>query len=134
MTNMFSDVQQKEIPKSFKDCYANDQITDNLWQWAKNLETIGRIFAIVSGIVVLFFSLILIVPTSGASLIGILVAPIIAFLEYVSFYVIALLVGSLASIVLNTRITANINLFKYAQENGINDNVDDKINNAIINA
>lgn len=135
MANMFSDVQQKEIPKSFKDCYANDQITDNLWQWAKHLETIGKFFAIVSGIATFITGIAMIEATDGSSiLICFIAAPIVAFLEYVSFHVIALLVGSLATIVQHTKITANINMLKYTQENNINNisNDNNGNNNAVI--
>ena len=130
---MFSSYLEKQIPKNFKECYDVDQITANLWQWARNLETIGKIFAIISGIITFISGIVMMGTTEGASIIICIIAPITAFLEYISFHITALLIGSLASIVLNTRIIANINIFKYAQENGINDNVDDKTNNAIIN-
>lgn len=114
MANIFSEIEEKRIPKNFKDCYTNDSLTDSLWQWVKNLEKIGKIFAILFAIITIIISIAMFEDTDGASVvIGIFVAPIIAFLEYVSFHMIALLLASLASIVQNTKISANIELYKH---------------------
>ena len=109
MANMFSGNREKKIPKSLKECYASDSVTENLWIWCERLETIGKFFAIITVIATIITGIALAESTDGISIvIAIFAAPIAAFLEYISFHIVALLVGSLASIVQNTKISANI--------------------------
>lgn len=59
-----------------------------------------------------------------------------AFLEYCAYHILALLVGSLATIVQNTKITANITLYNSAKAEGFTDgfdNVETKNDNYIKN-
>ena len=118
MNNMFSGNREKKIPKTFKDCYKTDNVTNNLWLWAERLETIGIVLAVIVGIAAFIIGIVMFEDSDGGSLlISFLGAPVAAFLEYISFHIIALLIGSLASIVQNTRISADIALFTNKDNN-----------------
>ena len=51
MVNMFSGNQEKKIPKNFKECYATDSITQNLWIWCERLEKWGFRLCLFLGII-----------------------------------------------------------------------------------
>lgn len=120
MANMFSGNREKQIPKTFKDCYKTDNLTDNLWLWCERLEIIGKVLAVITAIVVFIIFITLTINEYGYYIfIGLIITPITAFLEYITFHIIALLVGSLASIVQHTRISANIALYTNSDK-GIN--------------
>lgn len=120
MVNMFSGNREKKIPKSFQDCYKTDNVTNNLWSWAERLETIGIVIAVIVGIAGLIIGIVMSEDSDGVSLlISFFGAPIAAFFEYISFHIIALLIGSLASIVQSTKISADIALFTN-KDNNIN--------------
>lgn len=127
MKNMFSGNREKQVPKTFYDCYKTDNVTNNLWLWAERLETIGIVLAVIIGIATLITFIAIAIGEYEYSLIlvGIIAAPIAAFLEYISFHIIALLIGSLASIVQNTKISADIALFTN-KDNNINDSTKNK--------
>ena len=120
MKNMFSNNTKKHIPNDFKECYKTDSITENLWVWAERLEKWGGILffiLIIVGILDTVFSTI----TTTSDTVAIYVVSnallwgLYAFIEYCAYHVIALLVGSLATIVQNTKITANIALYNAAK-------------------
>lgn len=150
MANMFSGNQEKKIPKSFKDCYKTDGITKNLWLWCERLEKWGFILfwiLIVIGIVDTIIAGInahqlieqigaetveeireasaemgIEIPTVFEALVNNLLSwTLYSFLEYCAYHVLALLVGSLATIVQHTKITANISLYKFAKAEGVVD-------------
>ncbi len=141
MANMFSGNIKKEIPKNIEECYKTDPITQNLWVWAERLERWGLVICVFMAIV----GVIEIIST------GIQVAEILSgynqymstdyysvsdavfdcllnwvfycFLEFCVYHVLALLVGSLATIVQNTKISANVaiyNLSKGKNETPVN--------------
>ena len=117
MKNMFSNLDEVKVPKSFKECYRKDCLTENLWTWSKSLETVGIILACIMGGLTFITGLLLIGTTDGGSLILSLIgAPIIALLQYASFHVWALSIGSKASIVQYTKISANISMYKTSLE------------------
>ncbi len=119
MANMFSENKGKTLPKSFKECYQLDNVTINLWTWAERLETLGKFFATVIAIAIIIYGIVLesMEYYDGiAILICIFTAPLAAFLEYISFHLIALLIGALASIVQHTKINANLNLYNTLKE------------------
>lgn len=152
MANMFSGNQEKRIPKSFKECYQTDDLTKNLWLWCERVETWGFVICIILGIIGIIsiisngveMSRLIdefdIDPSKINALSaelgmeiksvfevvvdGILEWCFYCFLEYCTYHIIALLIGSLATIVQHTKITANINLLRYAEENNI---IEDKI-------
>ncbi len=146
MANMFSGNVEKKIPREFKECYKIDSITENLWLWCERLEKWGKILfyiliaigiidTIIAGINAHQFiesigaetveeirkasaELGMEIPTVFEALVNNLFIWILyAFLEYCAYHVLALLVGSLASIVQHTKITANIALYNSAKDN-----------------
>ena len=148
MENMFSGNQEKKIPKSFKDCYKTDGITKNLWLWCERLEKWGFILfwiLIVIGIVDTIIAGInahqlieqigaetveeireasaemgIEIPTVFEALVNNLLSwTLYSFLEYCAYHILALLVGSLATIVQHTKITANIALYNSAKDNRV---------------
>ena len=160
MANMFSGNQEKKIPKSFKDCYKTDGITKNLWLWCERLEKWGLILfwiLIIIGVIDTIMAGInahelieqigaetveeireasaelgIEIPTVFEALVNNLLSwTLYAFLEYCSYHILALLVGSLASIVQHTKITANITLYNSAKADGITD-TKENINNGNI--
>ena len=119
MNTMFTENLEKEIPKSLNDCYKTDNLTKNLWIWCERIEKVGIIFfrvLIVLGIIISIIGLINDMDYNEDQALPNLITTfttwgIYAFIEYVSYHVIALLIGSLASIVQHTKITANVALY-----------------------
>ena len=128
MANVFSGNQEKKIPKSFKDCYKTDSITKNLWLWCERLEKFGQIFAIfvLIAIIIVAFALLIDSGDGWIFLLFLIAAPLSAFLEYISFHILALLIGSLATIVQHTKITANITLYNSAKIEGASDDYEEE--------
>ncbi len=148
MANMFSGNLEKKIPKNFKDCYKTDSISQNLWLWCERLETWGLRLCILLGIIGIIdiisngieMSNLLKelnidmneIRTAAAeynieikSVFEVVVEGIFdwvfyCFIEYCSYHILALLIGSLASIVQNTKITANLTLYNCAKIEGAN--------------
>lgn len=124
--NMFSNNQNKKIPRNLNECIATDDIVINLWTWAERLEKFGKVLLWI------IIAWGLISSISGAYVLeevhfdweepekivaAVFVVSVVewafyAFLEYCAYHILALLVGSLASIVQHTKITANIAMFE----------------------
>ena len=127
MKNMFTNQEYKTVPKSFYECYEPDPISTNLRKWSHRLENFGKIilFAIIVFGVISDFASAFVVNdyTMKESfdiwifLNAVITTLLYAFIEYCLYHTIALFVGSLGSIVQNTRISANIALFNSAKEN-----------------
>lgn len=117
---------EKKVPKSLKECYATDNVSSNLWSWSYRLEIWGGrvlVILIIVGIIstigeaiqladidedLAFLSVVTSLITWG----------LYAFLEYCAYHVLSLVIASLATIVQNTRITANVALYNVAKEEG----------------
>ncbi len=154
MANMFSRNQEKKIPKDLKSCYKMDGITQNLWLWCERLEKWGKILfwiLIIVGISdtimagVNAYQLIeeigaetveeirkasaelgIEIPTVFEALVNNLLGwALYSFLEYCAYHVLALLVGSLTTIVQHTKITANITLYNSAKAEGVTDDCEE---------
>ncbi|MBR5223524.1 MAG: hypothetical protein IKV81_05120 [Clostridia bacterium] len=153
MANMFSGNQEKKIPKDFKDCYKTDSITKNLWLWCERLEKWGKILfwiLIVIGVIDTIMAGInahqlieeigaetveeireasaelgIEIPTVFEALVNNLLSwTLYSFLEYCAYHILALLIGSLASIVQHTKITANISLYNSAKAEGVREDIE----------
>lgn len=111
--NLIKQSYQEPAPKSILDCVKMDPLSQNLWNWASRLETLGKIFF---GGIVLFGTVETIILLSNASsneTLSLFFSQFIkyflfAFCEFCLFRVFALLVGSLASITQNTKATARL--------------------------
>lgn len=120
--NIFSRQANEKQAKSIEECVKMDSVSEELWNWSANCEHLGKI---------LFFGLIIwgIISSVVASIIFdeygdfekwnvmIFVTNIIryglyAYLEYLIYHTVALLLASWASITQNTRITARIAEYK----------------------
>ena len=130
MSNMFSGKVKKPIPHSLASCTTPDPTATNLHIWAERLESWGRclfIFLIAAGVII---SLICGFSTAdayyrdavpafiGAFILSAASFALVAFIEYCTYHVLALLISSLACIVQNTIISANVALFSASQEFG----------------
>ncbi|MBO4733030.1 MAG: hypothetical protein J5662_01000, partial [Clostridia bacterium] len=127
-----------------------DAITQNLWVWCERLEKWGKILfwaLIIIGIINTITSAIdshqflkqigadtieeirkesaklgMEIPTVFETLVhNLLLWTFYAILEYCSYHVLALLVGSLASIVQHNKIFANISLYRAAKDESVDD-------------
>lgn len=122
MKSLFGEHKQKVIPSSLQDCTKMDSVSKSLWQWAKNLEMIALILFWLNAVAGLIVGIGLGADAYDdgfllfmAGFLGGLFAGVLA---YLAFFVAALLVGSLASIVENTRVSADVALFEAAKANG----------------
>lgn len=132
---MFSDHSLKRVPKTLNDCIKPDGVSSNLWIWAEKLEKFGYIFLVLIIIFGFINTIYLGVTTfqlvseignaslgSVATVFVVLTSlstcAILAFLEYCAYHAIALLIGSLASIVQNTNISANLALYGIKGKSG----------------
>lgn len=143
--NMFTGNREKHIPKTFKDCYKTDSMSNDLWHWCENLERWGKILfilIIVGGLILAITGsitekeVVIREATSwrdaeteikksfdiNAFIYVALETTFYAIIEYIMYHIIALLIGALATIVQSTRITANVALYKFATKNGISTN------------
>ena len=122
MKTMFDNYQTKKIPSSIDDCLKTDNVASNLWIWCQRLEKLGKYFFAI----ILIFGTILAFANSyimgeygrefsTEQLMDNLIQVVVyAFIEYCTYHIIALLVGALATIVQNSKITADIALYNTA--------------------
>ena len=125
--NMFNERIRMEVPKSVTEVLAPSSVSRNLWIWARRLEKWGQILfwlIILGGIVMMIVNKELYneVITSrydketvfnwGALLNDILNIALYAFLEYCVYHVLALLISAAASVVQNTKVSADMALYQ----------------------
>jgi len=118
---------KERIPQSLKECYLEDGLSGKLKSWSERLEhggeiifriliIVGIISTIVDGIEAKHMEDI----TGGSVWVTIISSLIIwslyAAIEYFVYRALSLLIAALASIVENTRITANVALYSKAKE------------------
>lgn len=121
--NMFSETLKEAQINSINDCTRIDPVSDNLWTWAKRIETLGKILfwiLIIDGLILSILSGYAgigiekyLMPNDNEFnfnifLMSFLEYGLYAYLEFCSYHILALLIGSLASIVQNTRTTAKL--------------------------
>ena len=133
MANMFSGHKTKTVPKTLDECIQIDPVSQNLWTWAERLETWGKILFFI----IIFAGIITTIVTGvetaeyletvehlkydyydnevikQPSVFDVVVASMLewalyAFLEYITYHALALLMGALASITQNSVISANV--------------------------
>ena len=130
MANMFSGNTEKRIPKNMEECIKPDSVSSNLWVWCERLEVLGKVLFWIIIVLGLFTAITTAISTdeivSGSYykyterktsfdivvFITLIIEVLIyAFIEYCVYHVLALLIGALASIVQNTKVTANLALY-----------------------
>ncbi len=118
---------EKKIPKSLKDCYVTDAVSYKLWYWSDWLEVWGGrvlIALIVIGIISIIAQAVQIADINEDLVFITVISSLVkwaiyVFIEYCAYNVLSLLIASLATIVQNTRITANVAIYNTAKEEGI---------------
>ncbi len=112
MGNVFSRCILSKKPQSLRECMTQDTISASLWSWCEILETIGKVLCIIIGVAGFIIACAL-ADDGGfwVFLVAIVVTAIIAFLQYITYHLLAILVGASASIVHNVKITASTMLY-----------------------
>ena len=124
MKDIFTDPSRKAVPKNLNECITPDDITKRLWNWYRIIEIIG---VVVFWIIILYGIFYASDKAENSHLepslkFKVLVLPILvrtaicAFIEYISFKLTTLLIGTLASFVQNNNITTNLKIFKTYKE------------------
>ncbi|MGN0576145.1 MAG: hypothetical protein ACI4J2_08950 [Ruminococcus sp.] len=127
---MFDNCAVEQPPTSIEDCTKQDAVTINLWTWARRLELLGQILLaliIIGGVIISWADSYIITDVVHSEyerefsfslfFVNIFHYTIYALIEYCSYHVIALLVGSLARIVQSTHTTARIAEFEARNKN-----------------
>ena len=121
--NMFSKQAKYKEARSIDECVKMDAVSEELWYWSANTERWGKIlfygfiiWGIISSIIVS-----LVFDEFGTEVKGwngllffsnLIEYALYAFIEYVTYHAIALLLASLATITQNTRVTAKLEEYK----------------------
>ncbi len=127
MANMFSGKNDKRIPTTLNECLKPDSTVTDLHRWAVLLESWGKILLyilIIAGAISIIIKVGFLADAGEDMIIPTIITSLItwglcAFLEYIGFHVIALLISALASITQNTIISANVALFESGKNNGV---------------
>lgn len=155
MENMFSGAQNKKTPKSVKECLKPDPVSTNLWIWCQRLETLGKILfwiILIGGIILSIITALVKVEVGGTYysrtetqfdviifFTSLVETGLYALIEYCVYHMIALLVGALGSIVQNTKLSADLALYRSSlgedklnlpddiDEDDIDDSIDDDV-------
>ena len=112
------------IPKSLEECYEEDSISKELWQWSEWLKSWGlKVLGllIVIGIISTIGDAVQMADIDEDLVIYTVISSIIswglyAFIEFCAYNVLALLIAALASIVQNSKIAANVALYSTSKD------------------
>ncbi|MEE1053640.1 MAG: hypothetical protein U0L33_04810 [Acutalibacteraceae bacterium] len=120
--NIFTEIENRKTPNSIEECKTNDLLTTNLCRWSERVNNIGIIVAILIAFAALVIGIYMADDwyEPSAFFICLLIGVVIAFFEYLTFRVIALLIGSLASIVQSNKIASNIALYNCSKSENFN--------------
>ncbi len=122
---------KKKVPKTLRQCYAEDRVSGELWEWYNKVETLGHglmVVLIICAVIATFYNGFFHYETStsyyggvstelefGFDFISLIVTAfmwsVYVLIEYVVFRMCALALSSLASIVQNTKISADVSLY-----------------------
>ena len=109
--DMFGRERERTVPKNLNECLECGGIEGNLWTWASRVEKTGVVLAGIIGA-----SSILAFFAQALPFWGLLVGALVAVFTYLTFHTTSLLIGSLASIVQNTKTSANVAVFMAARK------------------
>ena len=118
---MYADDNKRSVPKTLNECIENGKVERDLWRWSELMEVIGVVLLFLIVVGGFFVSFSISTELRGDYSIGpeffilLFVCVVIGLVQYISFRIIALLIGAQASVVENTRISANIAMYKAAQ-------------------
>ncbi len=110
--NVFTSCILSKKPNSLKECMKMDHISASLWAWCETIETIGKIVCWVIGIIGIITAFALAEDGGFRVFITIIaITAALAFFQYITYHLIAIILGAGASIVHNVRITAGTALY-----------------------
>ena len=108
---------EKKIPKTLEDCYKINGLVARLYKVADIIKIVGKVINILPGIVLgVGFISILVIDMYAATKFGLIMSivlggAIVMLSVFVSAFLLSLGVEAVASIVLHTRISANVALY-----------------------
>ncbi|MBE7036253.1 MAG: hypothetical protein E7403_03050 [Ruminococcaceae bacterium] len=128
--------KERKFPASLEECKKVDSVSESLWTWVEWLKKWGKIILILL-IVVGIISAVgkynevnEINVDSGVAMMSAVTSllswALYAIIEFFAYNALALLLSALASIVQDTRITANVALYRAAKDMGIKVGVETK--------
>ena len=124
MANMFSDGATIKVPESREECLKPTRLVQNLWVWAERVETWGIILMVIwilfgifnaiaeSQVLVEYYSYPKQEMNWGLFFLSLVETGIAAVAIYLAAHATALLIASLASIVHNTRTSADLEIYR----------------------
>lgn len=123
---MFKDRIKKEIPESLKACTRVDTVSEQILRWTDSVDIIGKIIIVLNVIAGLAISIVLGVFVWDFSeeyiswfwpvITGLVITSVNVLIIHIVFQFITMLFSALASLVLNTRVTADVELFSASNE------------------
>lgn len=121
---MFKAKLKKEIPNTIYDCTKTDSVSDQLLRWTDSIDFIGTIIIACNFLAGLAISIILGVAIYNTFdihwfwpfFIGLIITVVNALIIHLVFQFVTMLFSALASLVLNTRVTADVELYTASKE------------------
>lgn len=120
------------VPKSLAECMEYDTFAEQISNWSKRVEQFGKcifIILIITGVILSITGSYVETTSSGylsvyydtefsgsLFLTNIVTWGIYSLIEYCVYHAIALLLGALATIVQNTKVTASVSLYEANKE------------------
>lgn len=125
--------EKSKIPNSLSECIEKDKYAEELLEWSKRIKKFGKVLFIILIILGIISSIVgcrVEVPyeayygeigyklEANPSLFisSIVIWSLYVFIEYCTYHVISLLLGSLSTIVQNTKISALVSLYEANKE------------------
>ena len=117
--------KERKVPDTLEKCLEVDPLSQNLWDWAENLEKFGAIILLLIIIAGIVFTGLAVVEAEDlgesslwAGCLTLLTWAFYAFIEYCVYHALSLLMSALATIVQNTTIAANIAAYNTSIQQG----------------
>lgn len=117
--------KERKVPDTLEKCLEVDPLSQNLWDWAENLEKFGAIILLLIIIAGIVFTGLAVVEADyyGESSLWVGCSTIFtwvfyAIIEYCVYHALSLLMSALATIVQNTTISANVAAYKAGIDQG----------------
>lgn len=115
---MFDGCANELPPTTLEDCIRKDTVISNLWEWARRIEIYGKLLMILTILIGVLLSFTTSSSYTGdfsmiSCITNLVTYGIGAFVEYCTYHVIALLIGSLARIVQSNRTMAKLMELEY---------------------
>lgn len=117
MANIFENKLNRKIPKNLSQCIVADEASKELFLIAKRIENSGIISAVLISVIGIITLIILaIIFKLALILLIMLIIPVIAYGIYYKMHCNALEMCAYATIVHNTNITSNLQMYYFKKE------------------